>query len=116
MKVPGKLGKSAVLFLAGLFIALFLSELLSMPASGSLFEKLILVRPVILALRVSLIFLAAGIIGLIISVFWKQIGIIKIGTPGVEFGKLNEISDKTQNEIAERDARIKELGERNTAL
>jgi len=72
--------------LAGVFIILFLAEPTTVPASGSLFEKLILVRPVILALRVSLIFVAFGIIGLVISIFWKQISIIKIGTSGVEFG------------------------------
>lgn len=87
-----------------------------MPASGSLFEKLILVRPVILALRVSLIFMALGIIGLVVSIFWKQISIIKIGTSGVEFGRLDESSNKTQSDLNAKEAKIKELEEINDAL
>jgi len=112
----GAIGKSVVLISVGVFIILFLAELMSVPTSGNLFEKLILIRPIIFALRVSLIFVAAGIIGLVISVFWKQISIIKIGASGVEFGKLDETSDKTQRDIAARDAKIKELEEINEAV
>jgi len=112
----GAIGKSIILVLAGAFIILFLAELASVPTSGNLFEKLILVKPVILAIRVSLIFVALGIIGLIISVFWKQISILKIGASGVEFGKFVETSNKTIHDLAEKDAKIKKLEEINEAV
>ncbi len=79
-----------------------------MPVSGSLFEKLILVTPVVLTIRISLIFVALGIIGFIVVIFWKQIGIIKIGSAGIEFRKWNEFSDKTQAELATMQKKIQE--------
>lgn len=115
MKLAEKVSKSVILVLAWTFIVLFLSELSNVPANGNLFEKLILTTPVVLAIRVSLIFIALGIIGLIIFVFWKQISNIKIGSAGieVEFRKWNEISDKTQEELA---ARRKEIQERDAKI
>jgi hypothetical protein len=116
MKLAGAIGKSVVLVLAGVFIVLFLSELSSVPASGSLFEKLILPTPVVLAIRVSLIFIALGIIGLIISIFWKQISIIKIGSTGIEFGKVAEIPSRADDEITAIKAEVRNLKARNTLL
>lgn len=110
MKPAAKtLGKSLIVVLIVAFIILFLSELMSVPSSGNLFEKLILIKPVIFALPVSLIFVAAGIVGLVISVFWRQINIIKIGASGVEFGKFVETSNQARYDLDEKDAKIKEL-------
>jgi hypothetical protein len=81
-------GKSAILVLAIATIAWFFGDLSSVPASGSLLEKLMLATPVVLAIRISLIFVALGIIGFIITIFWKQIGILKIGSSGIEFWKI----------------------------
>jgi hypothetical protein len=63
---------------------------------------------VVLAIRTSLIFVALGIIGFIVAIFWKQIGIIKIGSAGIEFRKWNEFSDKTQEELATMQKKIQE--------
>jgi len=110
MKHAGATGKSVVLVLAVAVIVWFYTDLASVPTTGSLFEKLILTTPVVLAIRVAVIFVALGIIGLVISVFWKQIGIIKIGASGIEFGKVvDEISNKTQAELAAKEARNREL-------
>jgi hypothetical protein len=116
MKLAGKLGKSSILILAIATIAWFFGDLSSVPASGSLLEKLMLSTPVVLAIRVSLIFVALGIIGLIISIFWKQIGIIKIGSSGIEFGKMEEIPDKTNEEISAIKAKIRDLKAENALL
>ncbi|MCI0698862.1 hypothetical protein L0337_43540 [candidate division KSB1 bacterium] len=109
MKLAGAVGKSGVLVLVGAFIAWFLSDLLSLPASGNLFEKLILTTPVVLAIRVSLIFVAFSIAGFIIVIFWKQIGILKIGSSGIEFGKFAETSSKADAELAAKDVIIRDL-------
>lgn len=110
------LGKSLVVVAIVVFISLFLFELMSVPTSGNVFEKLILIRPVIFALRVSLIFVAAGVVGLVISVFWRQISIIKIGAAGVEFGKFVETSNQARHDLDEKDSKIKELEKINEAL
>ncbi len=116
MKLAGMAGKSVVLILAGAFIIGFFSDLVSVPPSGNLFEKLILTTPVILAIRVSLIFIALSIVGLIISIFWKQISVIKIGSTGIEFGKMEEIPDKTNEEISAIKAKIRDLKAENALL
>jgi hypothetical protein len=74
-----------------------------------LLEKLILTTPVILAIRVSLIFIALGIVGVIITIFWKQIGILKISSTGIEFGKFAETSSKADAELAAKDVIIRDL-------
>jgi ABC-type Co2+ transport system permease subunit len=109
MKLAERAGKSVVLILAGAFIFWFVSDLLNVPANGSLLEKLILMRPVVLTIRISLIFVALGIVGFIIAIFWKQIGILKIGSSGIEFGKLDKFSSETDADLAAKSAKIKEL-------
>jgi hypothetical protein len=116
MKLAGKVGKSAILVLAGAFLIWFWPELSSLPATGGLFDKLLLIAPVMVAIRISLIIVAFGIVGLVVITFWKQIGIIKIGSSGIEFGKLDEISSKTEAELAAKDATIKELEAKNELL
>lgn len=116
MKHAGVIGKSAVLVLAGTAIVWFFTELAGVTANGSLLEKLILTTPVILAIRVSLIFVALGVVGFVVTAFWKGIGIRKIGSDGIEFGKLNEISTKTQNDLAAAEAKFQELEARNKKL
>jgi hypothetical protein len=66
-------------------------------------------RPVVLTIRISLIFVALGIVGFIIAIFWKQIGILKIGSSGIEFGKLDKFSSETDADLAAKSAKIKEL-------
>jgi len=116
MKLAGVVGKSVALIFAGTFILWFFSDLKSVPTSGNLFEKLILTTPVVLAIRVSLIFIAFGIIGLIISIFWKQISIIKIGSTGIEFGQMAEIPSRADDEITAIKAEVRSLKARNTLL
>jgi hypothetical protein len=94
----------------------FFADLSSVPTSGSLLEKLILIKPVVLAIRISFIVIAFGVVGFVALAFWKGIGIRKIGKEGVEFGKVDEISNKTQNDLAAGEAKIKELEERNKKL
>lgn len=112
----GIIGKSVVLVLGGAAVVWFFSELASVTASGSLLEKLILTTPVILAIRVSLIVVALGVVGFVVMAFWKGIGIRKIGSAGIEFGKLDELSNRTQSALAAKDAEIKKIVERNKAL
>lgn len=100
MKLAGTVGKSIIPVLAVAAIVWFYADLSSIPASGSLLEKLLITKPVVLAIRVSLIFVALGVAGFIVVIFWKQIGIIKIGSSGIEFGKFDEFSSKTQVETA----------------
>ncbi len=109
MKLAETAGKSAILVLAIATIAWFFGDLSSVPASGSLLEKLMLATPVILAIRISLIFVALGIIGFIITIFWKQIGILKISSTGIEFGKYAEISSTTDAKLAAKDEIIRNL-------
>lgn len=116
MKHAGVIGKSVVLVLAGTAIVWFFTELAGVMANGSLLEKLILTTPVILAIRISLIFVALGVVGFVVTAFWKGIGIRKIGSDGIEFGKLNEISTKTQNDLAAAEAKFQELEARNKKL
>lgn len=68
-----------------------------------------LATPVVLAIRISLIFVALGIIGFIITIFWKQIGILKISSTGIEFGKYDEISSTTAEKLAAKDEIIRNL-------
>ena len=109
MKSTRTIGKSVVLVFAVAAIALFWPDLLNVSASGSLLDKLILTTPVILALRVSLIFIAFGIVGFLIAIFWKQIGILKISSSGIEFGKYDEISSTTDAKLAAKDEIIRKL-------
>jgi FtsZ-binding cell division protein ZapB len=71
---------------------------------------------VMAAIRISLIIVALGIVGLVVLTFWKQIGIIKIGSSGIEFGKFDEFSSKTEAELAAKNARIEELEAENALL
>lgn len=105
----GVIGKSVVLVLAVSIIVLFFSDLSSIAATGSIFDKLILTTPVVLAIRVTLIFIALGIVGFIVTIFWKQIAIIKIGSSGIEFGKLNELYKNTEAEFEAKNAKLREL-------
>ncbi len=109
MKLTESLGKIAVLVLVVAFIIWFLPDLSSVSAGGSLFEKLLLTPPVILAIRVSFIFVALGIVGFVSAIFWKQIGILKIGSSGIEFGKFVETSSKADAELAAKDVIIRDL-------
>ena len=109
MKHAATVGKSLVVIVSGVFLLWFLPDLLHVSASGGVIEKLIFTKPVVLAIRVSMIIVAFGVIGLVIAVFWKEIGIIKISSSGVEFGKLDAISDKTRAELAEKVEIIKAL-------
>ena len=109
MKLIRVTGKSLVLVLAVVFVLWFLPELLTLPVDGGLFEKLILVVPVILAIRISLIIGAFALIGLATLVFWKEIGVTKIGTTGIEFGSFDEISGTTAAELSEKTERIRAL-------
>jgi len=112
MKLAGAVGKSIIPVLAVAGSVWFYADRLSIPASGSLLEKLIIAKPVVLAIRLSLIFVALGVAGFIAVVFWKQIGIIKIGSSGIEFGKFDEFSSKTQIETATLLAKIQEQDEK----
>ena len=87
----------------------FYADLSSVPASGSLLEKLIITKPVVLAIRISLIFVALGVVGFIVAIFWKQIGILKISSTGVEFGKFAETSSQADAELAAKDVIIRDL-------
>jgi hypothetical protein len=109
MKHATTFKKVGILFLIIAFVGWFLPEMLHVPASGSLLEKLLLIRPIVLAIRISLIAIAFGITGFAVAVFWKEIGIVKIGSAGVEFGRLDEFSNKTQKELAEKNKLIEEL-------
>ncbi len=91
MKLAGAVGKGVVLVLAGVFLVWFWPDLLSLPASGSLFDKLLLTTPVVLALRISLMAVAFGEVGFIVRAFWKGLSIRKIGSEGIEFEKVDEI-------------------------
>jgi len=116
MKLAGTVGKSIIPVLAVAAIVWFYADLSSVPASGSLLEKLIITKPVVLAIRISLLFVALGVAGLIVLIFWKQITVVKISSSGIEFGKFDEISDKTQTELAGLAARVKELETENELL
>jgi len=116
MKLAGKVSKSVVLVLAGAAIVWFFADLLSMPTSGSLLEKLIFTKPVVLAIRISLIVVAFGVVGFVVLAFWKGIGIRKIGSEGIEFEEVDEGSKKMQSDLAAKDAKIKELERTNGAL
>ncbi len=116
MKLAETAGKSVILVLAIATIAWFFGDLWNVPASGNLLEKLILTTPVILAIRVSLIFIALGIIGFIITIFWKQTGILKISSTGIEFGKFAETSSKADAELAAKDVIIRDLEAKVEAL
>jgi hypothetical protein len=109
MKLAAAVGKSVVLALAGAFIIWFFSDLVRVTASGNLFEKLILTTPVVLAIRISFIFVALGIVGFVIAIFWKQIGILTISSTGIEFGKFVETSSKADAELAAKDVIIRNL-------
>lgn len=80
-----------------------------MPATGNLFEKLLLTTPVVLALRISVVFIALGIACFFVALFWKQIAILKIGSAGIEFGRFAETSSKADAELAAKDAIIRNL-------
>ena len=116
MKLAGKVSKSVVLVLAGAAIVWFFADLLSMPTSGSLLEKLIFTKPVVLAIRISLIVVAFGVVGFVVLAFWKGIGIRKIGSEGIEFEEVDEGSKKMQSDLTAKDAKIKELERTNGAL
>jgi hypothetical protein len=116
MKLVGKVGKSAILILASAFLIWFWPELSSLPTTGGLLDKLLLIVPVMVAIRISLIIIAFGIVGLVVLTFWKQIGIIKIGSSGIEFGKFDEFSSKTEAELAAKNERIEELEDENALL
>jgi|GEM_PF-6904694 len=109
MKLAGALGKSIIPVLAVVATVWFYTDLLSIPTSGSLLEKLIITKPIVLAIRVSLIFIALGVAGFIAVIFWKQIGIVKIGSSGVEFGKFAETSSQADAELAAKDVIIRDL-------
>jgi len=109
MKLAGAVSKSVIPVLAIATSVWFYVDLLSVPTSGSLLEKLIITKPVVLAIRISLIFAALGVAGLIVAIFWKQIGILKIGSSGIEFGKFAETSSKADAELAAKDVIIRDL-------
>jgi hypothetical protein len=109
MKLAGAVSKSVIPVLAIATSVWFYADLLSVPTSGSLLEKLIITKPVVLAIRISLIFVALGVAGLIVAIFWKQIGILKIGSSGIEFGKFAETSSKADAELAAKDVIIRDL-------
>jgi len=109
MKLAGAVSKSIIPVLAVVASVWFYADLLSIPTSGSLLEKLIITKPVVLAIRISLIFVALGVAGFIVVIFWKQIGIVKISSSGVEFGKFAETSSKADAEIAAKDVIIRDL-------
>jgi len=115
MKLAGAIGKSIIPVLAVAASVWFYADLSSVPASGSLLEKLLITKPIVLAIRISLLFVALGVAGFIVVIFWKQISIVKIGSAGIEleFRKWNEFSDKTQEELA---ARQKEIQERDAKI
>jgi hypothetical protein len=116
MKLAKTAGKSGVLVLVAAFVLWFLPDLSSVPASGNLFEKLLLTTPVVLAIRVSVIFAALGVMGFVVSIFWKQISIVKIGTTGIELGKMAEIPRKADDEIAAMKEEIRGLKTKNALL
>ena len=105
MKHAVIVGKSLVVIVAGVF----LPDLLHVPASGGVIDKLIFTKPVVFAIRISMIIVAFGVVDLVVVVFWKEIGIVKIGSSGVEFGKLDKISNKTESELAAKEAKIRGL-------
>lgn len=109
MKLAGAVGKGIIPVLAVAGSVWFYADLLNIPASGSLLEKLIIAKPVVLAIRISLIFIALGVAGFIAVIFWKQIGIIRIGSSGIEFGKFAETSSKAEAELAAKDVIIRDL-------
>lgn len=109
MKFAEKASKGSILILAVVFVIWFLPDLASVPATGNLFEKLLLTTPVILTIRISFIFVALGIVGFVVAIFWKQIGILKISSTGIEFGKFAETSSKADAELAAKDVIIRDL-------
>ncbi len=116
MKLNEKVGKSGVLIFALATIVWFYVELSNVPASGSLLEKLNLTKPVVLAIRISLVVVAFGVVGFVVLAFWKGIGIRKIGSEGIEFGEVDEGSKKMQSDLTAKYAKIKELEKANEAL
>lgn len=109
MKLAETASKSSFLVLVIVFVVWFLPEFSSVPATGNLFEKLLLTTPVVLALRISVVFIALGIVCFLVALFWKQIAILKIGSAGIEFGRFAETSSKADAELAAKDAIIRNL-------
>ncbi len=103
------IGKSLLLSLMLIFVIRFSADLLYVSTTGSLLERLLLTTPVIIALRLAFIFAAFGLAGWVVVVFWKQIGVIKISSTGIEFGKLDDISAQTTAELAANKEKIRIL-------
>lgn len=65
----GVIGKVLLLVLILMFLGGFLPDLLQVSTNGSLMERLLLTAPLIISLRVALIFVAFGLAGLVVVIF-----------------------------------------------
>lgn len=98
------------------YLVVFWADLLNNPDHVSLLDKLILTTPVLLAIRISIIFIAFGSVILIATTLWKGVSIGKIGGEGVELINLNAFSNKTKEELKIEKAKIEKYKARIKTL
>lgn len=101
--------KIAILILIIVYLVVFWAELFEAPTSTGLLDKLFLSKPVFLAIRISIIFVAFGIVLLISATLWKGAGIAKIGSTGIEFNRFDVVSSKNEEELESSRAKIRGL-------
>lgn len=98
------------------YLVVFWADLIETSANVGLLDKILLATPVLLAVRISTIFLAFGLVALIVSTLWKGVGITKIGSTGIEFSRFDLVSTKNEEELESSRRIIRELKAKISAL
>lgn len=101
--------KIAILISIVGYLVLFWTDLLESSADVGLLDKFFLTTPVLLAIRISIIFVAFGIVLLVCTTLWKGAGIAKIGSTGIEFNRFDVVSSKNEEELESSRAKIRGL-------
>ncbi len=108
--------KIAILILIVGYLTVFRVDLFEIQPNAGLFDKLLLAKPVLLAIRISIIFIALGLVVLVVSTLWKGVGIAKIGSAGIEFNRLDVVSNENEEELESGRRIIRELKGKISAL